>query len=137
MPSFRLNAILSAAVLLAATSSARADDWDDCRSSNADRLIAGCNAVIQQSERSPADLSIAHRRRGVWYSRRAMLDRAIEDFDSAVKLTPDSIGALLDRAIAYRRHGNLDGALADSERVIALDAKNSYGFLQRADVRVM
>src|SRR5262249_50376936 len=107
----RLSAILIGTLLLAAAGPARADDWDDCRSDDPDRLIAGCNAIIQTAERSPADLSLAHWRRGIWYGRRATLDRAMEDFDDAVQLLPTSVGALVDRSLAHQRRGNLVGAL--------------------------
>jgi hypothetical protein len=86
--SLLLAGCISAAVLLALSHPARADDWDDCRSEVPDRVMAGCTAVLEKHERKDDDLSDAHRRRGTWYIRRDMVDRAMADFDAAVRLAP-------------------------------------------------
>ena len=106
-----------AALLVASAMPVRADDWDDCRTENPDKLIAGCTAVIEKHERRDEDIALAHRRRGVWYARRNMLDRAMPDFDNAVRLAPSSADALIDRAFGHRR-GNLDQAFADNARAL-------------------
>jgi tetratricopeptide (TPR) repeat protein len=106
--------LLLCAALLGATP-ARADDWDDCRSTNPDKQMAGCTAVIEKRDRPAPDLALAHRIRGSWYARRDMFDRALGEFDNAVRLAPDSASALIDRTAVLRRLGQLDRALADAE----------------------
>jgi len=128
------SSLLLCAALLATP--ARADDWDDCRSTNPDKQMAGCTAVIEKRERPAPDLALAHRMRGSGYARRDMLDRALGDFDRAVELVPASAAPLIDRAAVLRRLGQLDRALADAERAVELDPKNVGGFLQRGHVRV-
>src|SRR4051794_12676533 len=131
-----LSVACCAAVLMAASATtARADDWDDCRTEVPDKVMAGCTAVIEQHALKDEDLATAHRRRGNWYSRREMLDRAMADFESAVRLAPASADALIDRGSVHRRRGNLDQALADNARALELDPKNSSAFLQRANLR--
>ncbi len=128
------SSLLLCAALLAAPA-ARADDWGDCRSTNPDKQMAGCTAVLEKRDRPPEDLALAHRMRGSWYARRDMLDRALGDFDKAVELAPASAAPLTDRAAVLRRLGQLDRALADADRAIELDPKNVGGFLQRGHAR--
>ena len=131
-----VSAICCAGVLMAASATtARADDWDDCRTEIPDKIMAGCTAVIEQHTLKDEDLATAHRRRGVWYGRRDMLDRAMADFESAVRLAPSSADALIDRAFAHRRRGNIDQAFADNARALELDPKNANGYLQRGNLR--
>jgi tetratricopeptide (TPR) repeat protein len=52
------------------------------------------------------------------------LDHAIEYFTSQIRGDPTS-GALYNRAVAYRKMGDLDKAIADEGEVIRLDAGNS------------
>src|ERR1043165_5101547 len=124
-----------ATAILLAAAPARADDWDDCRTDVADKVMAGCTAVIEKRERSNDDLAVAHRRRGIWYSRRDMLDRALSDFDNAVRLAPGSADALIERGYGHRRKGNLDAALADNARALELDPKHRGAYLQRGNLR--
>src|SRR5437762_276641 len=91
-----------AALLVASAMPVRADDWDDCRTENPDKLIAGCTAVIEKHERRDEDIALAHRRRGVWYARRNMLDRAIADCDRAIAMNSANPEAFTYRADAYR-----------------------------------
>src|ERR1043166_2903844 len=130
-----LRHLLPVVCLLFLAAPARADDWDDCRSDVPDRLIAGCTGVIQKAERPANDLAVAHRRRAIWYGRRGMLDRAMEDVEAVVRLMPNSAEALADRALAHRQRGNLDGALADSEKAIELDPNSAVAHYQRGLVR--
>src|SRR5690349_19263668 len=125
-----LLAIWWAGVLLMAASAttARADDWGDCRTEVPDKIMAGCTAVIEQHALKDEDLAVAHRRRGAWYARRDMLDRAMADFESAVRLAPASADALIDRGSVHRRRGNLDQALADVARALELDPKHANAY---------
>src|SRR6266700_50490 len=136
-----LSVTFCAAVLMAASATtARADDWDDCRTDTADKVMAdkvmaGCTAVIEQHALKDEDLATAHRRRGAWYGRRDMLDRAMADFESAVRLAPASADALIDRAAVHRRRGNLDQASADIARALERDPKHANAYLQRGHLR--
>src|SRR3954451_7374955 len=124
-----------ASAMLLAAAPARADDWDDCRTDVADKVMAGCTAVLEKRDRTGDDLAVAHRRRALWYSRRDMLERALSDFDNAVRLAPASADALIDRAFIHRRRGNLDQAFADNARALELDPKSAGGLLQRGNLR--
>jgi lipoprotein NlpI len=51
------------------------------------------------------------------------LDRAIGDFDAAIRLDPRSVKALSGRATAFKAKGLMDRAMADYTEAINLDAK--------------
>jgi hypothetical protein len=61
------------------------------------------------------------------------LDRAISDFDEAVRLNPKSAYALRSRAEAYRQKGNSDRALADFDEAIRIDPNSAWGFAKRGE----
>ena len=51
-------------------------------------------------------------------------DRAIADFDQAIKLDPNCAVAYHDRGLAYRDKGDNDRAIADFDQAIKLDPKS-------------
>ncbi len=55
-------------------------------------------------------------------------DDALASFDEALALTPDHVGALINRGIALKDLGRLDDAVAAYERALAInpDAANAY-----------
>jgi tetratricopeptide (TPR) repeat protein len=80
--------------------------------SSPDLPIQGCTAVIQTGRKLLDRLATAYNNRGVAYRLKAEYDRAIEDFDEAIKLRPNFANAFNNRAVAYRNNGDLDHALA-------------------------
>ncbi|CCE06579.1 conserved hypothetical protein [Bradyrhizobium sp. STM 3843] len=72
-------------------------------------------------EQTAAVSSLDH---GVDLSRRDDLDRAIADFDAAIRLWPDNAQAYRYRGRVWSRKGDLDRAIADLDVAIRLDPKN-------------
>jgi tetratricopeptide (TPR) repeat protein len=63
----------------------------------------------------------AYNERGlVWYEKKS-LDRAIADFNQALKINPNLVDALINRGNALRRKGDLDHAIADFDEAIRID----------------
>jgi tetratricopeptide (TPR) repeat protein len=58
-------------------------------------------------------------------------DRAINDFDTAIKLDPNSASAYRWRGNAYDNKGDYDRAIADYNQAIKLDPKNASAYLNR------
>ena len=54
-----------------------------------------------------------------------MLDRALPDFDRAIRLYPQHTAENVGRADAHARAGDRAAATTDLERVIAVDPANS------------
>ena len=87
----------------------------------ADERIKTCTIAIAAETGTRA--ALAYNFRGVAWHDKYDLDRAIADFDQAVRLNPNSSSAVNNRGIAWQAKGDLDRAIADHTRAIALDTK--------------
>ncbi len=59
-------------------------------------------------------------------------DRAIADYNEAIRLDPKFTAAYTNRGIAWRSKGEYDRAVADYSEAIRLDPKNIYSYNARA-----
>jgi tetratricopeptide (TPR) repeat protein len=111
------------------------EDWDSCARAaefSSDRPISGCTAVIKAGERVIAQLVAAYNNRGVAFRSNGELDRAIEDYDQAIRLMPDYYVAINNRGVALMARGELDRAIADFDRAIQLKPDYLAAFGGRA-----
>ena len=71
---------------------------------------------------------MAHNNRGNVYQRQADYDRAIADYNQALKLQPDGGGFYSGRSYAYALKGDYDRALADANQALKLkpDSAGAY-----------
>jgi len=79
------------------------------------------------------DQAALYRERGEIYARNNAYDRAIADYNAAIRLDPVAV-SFLDRGMAYYLKGggaNLDRALADYDRAIALDDRKALAYNNR------
>lgn len=79
------------------------------------------------------DSAMLYRERGEVYARNNAYDRAIADYNTAIRLDPVAV-SFLDRGMAYYLKGNkadLDHALADYDRAIALDDRMALAYNNR------
>ena len=60
-------------------------------------------------------------------------DRALADFDQAIKLDPKDALAYSNRGFAWRTKGDMARAAADYEQAIKLDAGNASAFYNRGN----
>jgi tetratricopeptide (TPR) repeat protein len=86
---------------IAATDGARAEEWNGCDSPDLDRKIAFCTKLIEAPAIAPVRLAGALIRRAYAYSRLGQYQRAIRDFDEAIRILPQDSATLNYRAIAY------------------------------------
>jgi tetratricopeptide (TPR) repeat protein len=110
---------LTAAVLwsITASISARAGVWEDClQSSDADLQIQGCTLYL---EGKPSNAS-AHVNRGNGYNKKRDYDRALADYDQAIRLKPDYATAYHNRGLIYRTKRDYDRAIVDFDQAIRL-----------------
>jgi tetratricopeptide (TPR) repeat protein len=98
-----------------------------------DLQISSCTTVIQSSEGPTKDLAIALVNRGVAYCAKAQHDRAIEDFDQAIKLHPNLAEAFYNRGRAYANKNQPDRAIQDYDQAIKLNPDHALAFKNRGN----
>ena len=85
-----------------------------------DTAIDGCTAVIQSGQEAPEKLATAFDNRGVAYRLRGEYDRALHDYEQAIKLNPSNANAYNNRGIIFRIKGEYGRAIADYDEAIWL-----------------
>jgi tetratricopeptide (TPR) repeat protein len=119
--------------LAAAPALAQTADESRCVSDDPDTQIAGCGAVIQSAQETPADQAVAYDNRSLAYRRKGLLDQAIADAGQAIALDPANVAARVDRGIAeYAKHA-YDPAIADFTKAIALKPDNATVYNDRGN----
>lgn len=76
-------------------------------------MIRGCTAEIQSGKHKGAVLAAAIYNRGVGYLKKGDYERAIQDFDQALRLTPKDADVLYNRGVAKAKKGDKIGGEAD------------------------
>ncbi len=133
----------SLAVLIGiATSSAEAGFAEDQKACNTstrgltitevDEKIAACTRQILSGKWKGANLAISYSNRGRHFHNKADLDRAIADYNEAIRISPKYAVAYSNRGEAWRDKGDLDRALADHNQAISLNPKYSGAYNNRA-----
>jgi len=111
--------VLGGAAAFAQTAQERA--W--CEGEDAvtiDQRIEGCSAVIKAGRERGEKLAEAFNTRGIGYRLKGEYDRAIQDYNQAIRINAKFATAYNNRAIAYDTKGDYDRAIADYEQAIKL-----------------
>jgi tetratricopeptide (TPR) repeat protein len=87
-----------------------------------DRVIAKHDAAAKEAD--------YYSDRALTYGREGKLDRAIADFNEAIRLRPDA-DTYYNRGFAYYSKGELDRAIADYDEAIRLDPKHALAYNNR------
>ena len=119
---FFILLLLAAAPALAQA----ADDAEECLNlgkteadAGSDRRLEICTRAIESGALTQEKLAAALGARGATYLHKGDLDRAIADYDAALRLAPDDADALLNRAMARGEKGDYPEAIMDFKAVIA------------------
>ena len=126
-----LAVVLAGTLPEAAAAQTLAQAWTWCRDHDPDRLIRGCSAVIRANKEGPDALARAYFNRGRAWSDQGRQDRAIQDFDHAIRLDPEYPDAFNSRALAYRGMGQNERAIEDFNQAIRLDANYAIALFNR------
>ncbi|MFZ1108811.1 MAG: tetratricopeptide repeat protein [Rhodomicrobium sp.] len=78
------------------------------------------------------DLAASHFNRANAYRELRDDDRAIADFNQAIRLVPEDALAYSNRGFANRKKGDYDRAVADYNRAMKLAPKNASPYYRRA-----
>ncbi|MFI5018775.1 MAG: tetratricopeptide repeat protein [Dongiales bacterium] len=90
-------------------------DLNGCVSSDSkpSQRIDLCTQVIESGEYAGSKLAWAYVNRGSAYGESGQPDKAIVDFNEALRLSPNYATALADRGIAYSQQGQSERAMQD------------------------
>jgi tetratricopeptide (TPR) repeat protein len=66
-------------------------------------VISGCTTVIQSGRENTENLAVAFNNRGNAYSDKGDLERAIQDYDQAIRLNPQYATAFNNRGMHTAR----------------------------------
>ena len=125
--------------MLSFASSAGAQDmsqhWARCLNEQeaftADQSIEGCTAVIQAARDVPANMAIAFNSRGNSHAAKDQPDRAIEDYDQAIRLNPNYAAPHHNRGGVYLDRAQYDRAIQDFDQAIRLNPNDVLSLVGR------
>ena len=99
--------------------------------------VGACTAIIEANGTSARNLSAALIRRGNIYFAMQDYDRAFQDYDQAIKATPDSAIAFHNRGLVHHRKSRYDRAIEDYDQAVRLDPKYAAAFVNRGNAHRM
>ena len=108
----RFASLLSLMLLLAGLAAAQAqnDDAALCRTTG-DAAIAACTRLITAGKYKDHDLALLYNRRGAELEKKADLDRALADYNEALRIDPKYAVAYNNRAVAFNKKTEYDRAI--------------------------
>ena len=99
-----------------------------------DIQIAACTRNIESGRFNGRNLAVAFSNRALAYKKKGQWDRAIGDYDEAIRLKPDFVFALNNRGNAYYGKGHFNRAIKDYDEAIRLKPDFSEAFSNRGNV---
>jgi tetratricopeptide (TPR) repeat protein len=109
------------------------DQQQQCPAPDPDLSISGCTAMIQSGHETQQKLPLDFYNRGYAYFGKGQSDRAIEDFDQAIRLNPNLAQAFLGRGGVYLGNGQPDRAIEDFDQAIRLNPNYALAFNSRGN----
>jgi tetratricopeptide (TPR) repeat protein len=100
-----------------------------------DTHIAGCTRAIQSGQYQGADLAWAYNNRGLAWRAKGDTDRAIADYNEAIRLDPKVAPPFNNCGLAWRAKGDLERAMADYNEAIRIDPKYAPPYINRGKAR--
>jgi tetratricopeptide (TPR) repeat protein len=97
---------LAFAALVIAPGLAAADDAADCAKETGEDAIAACTRRIESGEVRGHELAVMFGHRGLAARRKGDIDRAIADFDEAIRLDPNFAQPVFRRAMVWAYNKN-------------------------------
>lgn len=101
-----------------------------------DEAIRVYGQAIAAGGLSKENLAIVYNNRGIAYWSTGQLDKAISDYDAAIRLQPDYVAAYHNRGTAYRDGDEYDKAIADYDTAIRLWPDDAFAFENRGRARL-
>jgi tetratricopeptide (TPR) repeat protein len=115
------------------SAAAQTPSQEQCPASNPDLSISDCTTLIQSGQETPQKLALDYVARGGAYAAKGQYDRAIEDFDQAIRLNPNYAEAFGRRGDAYFGKGQYDRAFEDFDHAIRINPNDARAFVARGN----
>jgi tetratricopeptide (TPR) repeat protein len=120
--------------IFAATGGVRAEEWNDCGGPDLERRIVSCTKLIETPGIDPAYLAEAFDRRGYAHIKLGQYQRALRDYDEAIRISPQDAAALNNRAIVYLLLGKPSQGLPDAEKAVQFAPREAHFYNTRAQI---
>jgi tetratricopeptide (TPR) repeat protein len=131
----RIIVILTLAAFASAAVAQGQREWDQCIGREGpmpELVIKGCSQIIEGTQNAPAILATAHNNRGVAYRLKGEYDLALNDYNDASQLNPNSAIYYNNRGIIYRIKHDYDRAIAEYGEAIWLNGGYVAAYYNRA-----
>jgi Flp pilus assembly protein TadD len=93
--------------------------------------------LIESGRETRDKLAAAYDKRGIAYANKGDLDRAIADFNEAIRLDPTDPHAYNNRGSAYENKGDHERAITEYDEAIRLDPKYALAYHNRCWSRAL
>ena len=113
---------------------ASANDEVACYMPDPERRIVACTNLLARPGQSDLAVGSAYASRALAYSQLRDYDRAIADYDEAIRRLPNSASALNNRAWAYFKSGRPESGRGDVELSLKLDPTSGPALDTRAHI---
>ena len=129
LPVHRLRAASLALLCLvaAADTGAQTYPWRQCLTDTSTAAIDACTAIISLDPRNDGALV----NRGIAYRRSGDIERAIRDYNEAIRLNPHAADAFNNRGNAFRDREEFERAIADYDEALRLDPHYAHAYNNR------
>jgi lipoprotein NlpI len=131
-----LRSCAASLFLLLAAAAAHAQDSDVERCSSVtgkpDLAIQHCTRAIDSGKLSGETLAQMHYNRAIEWTAKGDHDRAIADYDAAIRINPKFTDAYFNRGNAWGSKGDPDRAIADYDVALNLNPKDPSAHIARA-----
>jgi len=134
MTRLAIAAIVATAMILYAPSQARAGNLEDCMQAEVPNLqINRCTAVIQSDQQTRRNLIWALYNRGFAYHGLGEFQKAIKDYNRALRLSPNIAKLYNNRGGAFGNLGEFRKAIEDFDRALQLDPNYVDAYYNRGE----
>ncbi len=98
---------------------------------------AACTVLIELGHETPSNVASLYDSRAWARAQLGDFDRAIRDYDEAIRLAPTLAFAFSGRANAYVRKGQPERAIPDFDRAIELEPDESFLYHERGEIHAV
>jgi tetratricopeptide (TPR) repeat protein len=128
----RRGAALAIALLIAGLAPVSAQTCGNPKATPPDDVVAACTRSISSGRVNGETLALHYNNRGVAFAAKQDFDRAIDDYDHAIKINSRFTTAYHNRGLSFHQKGDEKRALDDYNRALVLDPKLTGAYLDRA-----